>query len=217
MQSGTRIIENKGNSEYGTIYLIKQRHKADPQTLEELDVPQLTQDQRRSIALYQGRILQELFDRDLKDVFSEAITEDLSFDQFMGSIFNESIKSQFPDGVPNNPSDGQVDLLYGFGGANLYSILREGITIHQTEIFGGLEQRTNEDRELDTIAVLKAYFDENLGSEVPLVYGRAHDFRPYINASFNPRIESVEFPIDEKQGISLRSILASTTNFLRKK
>ncbi len=222
MQLEERLVENEGNPAYGTIYQIKQYHILTGEQLAKIGVVQLNPDQKREIAVYQGRVIQELLDRDLTDVFSEGNTGDMN-SKLLVSTLGSIVKSIFPNGVPRNPNEQQVVMLYELGAVYLYAIFRDRVTIHKTETLEGLDLRGKDEREVDTVGALKAYFDGNPGSEAVLVYGGMHDFKQYVNNLFNPRIESVKFPFDlqvfthKKSRYSLRNLLDSAISSIRKK
>ena len=177
MQLEDRLVENEGNTAYGTIYLIKQYHSLTREQLAKLGIVDLSPDQKREIAIYQGRVLQELLDRGLTDVFSEANIGEINSGLLGNSLLGDTIRLIFPEGVPINPNEQQVAMLYGLGGVYLYSVLRQEITIHKTETPEGLQVRGSYQREVDTVDALKAYFDKNPGLDVALVYGCKHDFK----------------------------------------
>ena len=72
MSVDQRIIENEGNPDYGTIYLIKQIHKPSKEILSQTGIKDLSPKQKRGIGLYQYRILYELFEKDITEIFTEA-------------------------------------------------------------------------------------------------------------------------------------------------
>lgn len=129
-------IDQEGTAGQGTLTFLRQIHPNRYVGTTGLSVADM-----RNVALYQLEILKELERRRPTEVLVEGYTTDLSpeslrapgaRDPIHNDIRLERLRRAFPTGVPVQPSDDQIRLLYSAGGALIYGALHTDVRLYRT-------------------------------------------------------------------------------------
>ncbi len=117
-------LEVPGSPRIGEVILLRQMH----------NFPGLEVDTYREIKSQQWQILRELERLQVKDVFVESQTQDVT----PRSRFLERpaplqlLRNVFPEGLPDQPDADQEDCLLEYGAAEIYAALHDDVTLHKT-------------------------------------------------------------------------------------
>ena len=207
-QGRVEKVELEGNPNAGEVVFIRQIH----------DRPGLPPDVKQLIGQYQFRILQELTDRKVKDVFAESLYEDIvpgdpRRNDPKGMI--GAVKKIFPNGVPSEPNPLQLNMLTNVGACSIYAYLNPDVTLHRTyanyaeymkidaEIKRWSTSPKGMDKAMDIVLnkreelatrELMAFLKQNPGKKVALVFGVSHEFKDdLLKQASLPVLTSVKF------------------------
>lgn len=208
----TRI---EGNKSVGEVWHIKQIH-AGPEI--RAYHKELEGDLTALIGKYQVKISKFLEENNVKHVFDEGRTEDLTPDNRQEDrlfMANENIcRSFFPMGIDES-SLRQIVLLGSWlgglqpNGAEFYAIFHPDVTLHRTftpenevvyiiqkQRHGSRKELTFDWRESFAVSEIMSFLDKNPGERAALVFGAGHNKFSDHFASYPqpPVFKTIEFP-----------------------
>src|SRR3989339_643187 len=187
------------NENSGTVIYIRQLHY----------VPEMNEADMTIVGEYQMRIWQELERRKVTDIFVESLYEDLnSQSPIRRNDDSRVLRTVFPNGIPEEPTDLQLLCLALYGSYLIYFYVHSEITLHKTlseEESASIDSEINRainvsenilgNRERFASREIEIFFENNPGATIVLIYGALHEFRDNLEGLAEPPILiDIDFP-----------------------